>query len=268
MSDRFRDSEGHVRRRTIITVLVLFSSSAAPAFATAVVPIVPARMTAWTMFLSADWVVKSVMLILAVASVMTWTICVAKFVEFRKTMRGIRADQKKLESATDLGEVAPLGCAASATILRVAREEVSGCVDLANSRSADAMTDRLSIRLAAIEGAAIQSMRAGFSVLASIGATAPFIGLFGTVWGIMNSFIGISQAQTTNLAVVAPGIAEALLATALGLVAAIPAVLLYNVFSREMAVFRRHLHEASSRVACLVSHETERAQVGHFKVAV
>ncbi len=167
-----------------------------------------------------------------------------------------------------LDNVPPLGGEAGAALLAVAREEIANCVDLSNGKSADAMTERLSVRLSAAEGDAIQSLRTGFSVLASIGATAPFIGLFGTVWGIMNSFIGISQAQTTNLAVVAPGIAEALLATALGLVAAIPAVLLYNVFSRHMATFRRHLHNVSSRVACLVSHEAERAQVGRLKVAV
>ena len=90
-------------------------------------------------------------------------------------------------------------------------------------------------------------------MLATIGATAPFVGLFGTVWGIMNSFIGISKSQTTNLAVVAPGIAEALLATALGLAAAIPAVVIYNVFSRQIAGYRDLVGDASAEIMRWVS---------------
>ena len=95
-------------------------------------------------------------------------------------------------------------------------------------------------------------------LLASIGATAPFVGLFGTVWGIMNSFIGISNAHTTNLAVVAPGIAEALLATALGLFAAIPAVVIYNAFSRAIGGYRALLADGSALVMRLVSRDCER----------
>ena len=94
-------------------------------------------------------------------------------------------------------------------------------------------------------------------MLATIGATAPFVGLFGTVWGIMNSFVGISEAQTTNLAVVAPGIAEALLATALGLVAAIPAVVIYNVFARWTAGYRARLADAAAAVERLVSRDLD-----------
>ena len=90
----------------------------------------------------------------------------------------------------------------------------------------------------------------GTGVLATIGATAPFVGLFGTVWGIMNSFIGISKSHTTNLAVVAPGIAEALLATAIGLVAAIPAVVIYNVFARSIAGYRALARRCLRRGAC------------------
>jgi biopolymer transport protein ExbB len=100
------------------------------------------------------------------------------------------------------------------------------------------------------------------SVLATIGATAPFVGLFGTVWGIMNSFIGISKSQTTNLAVVAPGIAEALLATGIGLAAAIPAVIIYNHFNRKT---RRHLDlvaRASGTIGRLLSRDLDRIRLG------
>ena len=96
------------------------------------------------------------------------------------------------------------------------------------------------------------------SRLATIGSTAPFVGLFGTVWGIMNSFIGISKSHTTNLAVVAPGIAEALLATALGLAAAIPAVVIYNIFARSIAGYRALLGDAAAEVLRLVSRDLGR----------
>ena len=100
----------------------------------------------------------------------------------------------------------------------------------------------------------------GTGVLGTIGATAPFVGLFGTVWGIMDSFIGISTAHTTNLAVVAPGIAEALLATALGLVAAIPAVMIYNVLARSTMHYRALIGDAATQVLKLVSRDIDRAQ--------
>ncbi len=105
-------------------------------------------------------------------------------------------------------------------------------------------------------------MSLGTGLLATIGSTAPFIGLFGTVWGIMNSFIGISKAQTTNLAVVAPGIAEALLATAIGLVAAIPAVIIYNVFARAISNYKASLSDASAEVMRHLSRDLDREASG------
>ena len=108
--------------------------------------------------------------------------------------------------------------------------------------------ERIASRLERIEAAAGRRMIRGTGILATVGATAPFVGLFGTVWGIMNSFIGISKQHTTNLAVVAPGIAEALLATALGLVAAIPAVVMYNVFSRWTAGYRALQADAAAEI--------------------
>jgi len=129
--------------------------------------------------------------------------------------------------------------------------------------SADALDpvgvkERIASRLERIEAAAGRRMIRGTGILATIGATAPFVGLFGTVWGIMNSFIGISKSHTTNLAVVAPGIAEALLATALGLVAAIPAVVMYNFFSRWVATYRALHADAAAEVLRLVSRDLDR----------
>ena len=121
--------------------------------------------------------------------------------------------------------------------------------------------ERIASRLERIDASYGRRILRGTGVLATIGATAPFVGLFGTVWGIMNSFIGISKSHTTNLAVVAPGIAEALLATAFGLAAAIPAVVIYNVFARSIAGYRAGLGDAAAEVLRLVSRDLERAVV-------
>ena len=109
--------------------------------------------------------------------------------------------------------------------------------------------------------------RRGTGVLATIGAVAPFVGLLGTVWGIMNSFIGISKAQTTNLAVVAPGIAEALLATAIGLVAAIPAVVFYNAVARSVKTYLESVQRASGATQRLLSRDLDRAKTPRATVA-
>src|SRR5690606_23248667 len=119
------------------------------------------------------------------------------------------------------------------------------------------LKDRVASRLARLQAAAGRRLSRGTGVLATIGSTAPFVGLFGTVWGIMNAFIGISQAQTTNLAVVAPGIAEALLATASGLVAAIPAVVIYNVFSRSITGYRQWVADVTAGIGRLVSRDLD-----------
>ena len=117
----------------------------------------------------------------------------------------------------------------------------------------DGFKERVALRLERVEAAMARQLSRGVGILATIGATAPFVGLFGTVWGIMNSFIGISELHTTNLAVVAPGIAEALLATAFGLVAAIPAVVIYNHLARVIAGYRIPLGDASAQLLLMVS---------------
>ena len=128
----------------------------------------------------------------------------------------------------------------------------------ADLRNKAGTRDRIASRLHEADTEAARAMRAGTSLLATVGATAPFVGLFGTVWGIMNSFIGIAQSHTTNLAVVAPGIAEALLATAVGLIAAIPAVILYNGLARSIQAYRALLRRASAEVMRLVSRDLDR----------
>ena len=122
----------------------------------------------------------------------------------------------------------------------------------------EGLKERVETKLARIEAAAGRRMAVGTGILATIGSVGPFVGLFGTVWGIMNSFVGISKAQTTNLAVVAPGIAEALLATAIGLVAAIPAVVIYNAFTRSVGGYKALMGDAASDVLRIVSRDLDR----------
>ena len=134
-------------------------------------------------------------------------------------------------------------------------------IRLSANLRAEGLKERIALQLERIEMAVSRKISRGTGVLATIGSTAPFVGLFGTVWGIMNSFIGISNAHTTNLAVVAPGIAQALLATAFGLVAAIPAVMIYNVLARQTAHYRAYLGDASAQVMRLVSRDLDRAKM-------
>jgi biopolymer transport protein ExbB len=124
---------------------------------------------------------------------------------------------------------------------------------------ADGVKERIAALLSRLEAHAVHKMAHHTVIIATIGATAPFVGLFGTVWGIMDSFIGISKMHTTNLAVVAPGIAEALLATAMGLVAAIPAVMIYNVFARAITGYRTRLGDAAAEILRHVSRDLDRA---------
>jgi biopolymer transport protein ExbB len=141
--------------------------------------------------------------------------------------------------------------------VRAAEDELDLSSDLTDKTG---IKERIATRLQRLETAATRNMHRGTGLLATIGATAPFVGLFGTVWGIMNSFIGISKAQTTNLAVVAPGIAEALLATAMGLFAAIPAVIIYNFFARWIGSYRAQVGDASADVLRLVSRDLDRRE--------
>lgn len=219
---------------------------------------VPHDLSPWGMFLAADIVVKAVMIGLVLASVLVWTVWLAKSVELLAATRRLRRSAQLLAKASSLDEIS-MGNAQvrglAADGIFAAREEVqlsAGIEDIAG------IERRIASRLADIEAAAIRAIRSGTGAIATVGATAPFVGLFGTVWGIMNSFIGISKAQTTNLAVVAPGIAEALLATAIGLVAAIPAVILYNQLARATATYKVRVRETTALVLRLASRDLGR----------
>jgi biopolymer transport protein ExbB len=228
-----------------------------PAIASA---LLPRDLSPWGMFLNADILVKIVMVGLLFASLVTWTVWLAKNWELWTATRKARAALAVLNEARTLAEArARLGNSNEAVprLLRTAVHEVQ----LSADSHPDGLKERISWLLERVEASASRRIGRGMGLLASIGATAPFVGLFGTVWGIMNSFIGISNAHTTNLAVVAPGIAEALLATALGLFAAIPAVVIYNVFSRSIGGYRALLADGSALVMRLVSRDCDRISV-------
>ncbi|OFS87476.1 hypothetical protein HMPREF3144_03690 [Oligella sp. HMSC05A10] len=203
-------------------------------------------MTPIGMYYAADKVVKVVIWILLLCSVITWTICLHKAIHIaivKKKVRGIYRQWSDLSTLSQVQQQKNTSLLAK-TILQELRQEVtlSSKKELTESLSMLAqdhdLNNRVEYRLHRVGQQQLQKVRVGVGALATIGAVAPFIGLFGTVWGIMNSFIGITQSKTTSLLVVAPGIAEALFATALGLVAAIPAVIMYNFFQRKLNVFQ------------------------------
>jgi biopolymer transport protein ExbB len=235
-----------------VSLLAALAVHSQPALAQNPNPLLPHNLSPWGMFLNADIVVKAVMIGLAFASLATWTVWLAKTIELGLAKSLARRRIKMLESGGRLLD-AEHACegerdAIAQLILSTGREaELSGgIVD-------DGFKERVALRLERVEAAMTRQISRGVGILATIGATAPFVGLFGTVWGIMNAFIGISESHTTNLAVVAPGIAEALLATALGLVAAIPAVVIYNHLVRVIAGYRTLLGDASAQLLLLVS---------------
>jgi len=225
---------------------------------------IPAQLSVGSMFAQADWVVKLVIIGLLIASLVTWTVLVAKTIGLRKV-----AERQRRMNVAILG----------ARTLREARERVPEAADLLDAAtlelelSADALHDpdgireRIATRFARLEAEQGRALARGIHVLATIGATAPFVGLFGTVWGIMNSFIGIAENQTTNLAVVAPGIAEALLATGVGLVAAIPAVVIYNHFARQVAEQRAAAADRAAAILNIVSRDLSRGDAAVRKAA-
>ena len=233
------------------------SVTAAPPRPTVANALLPHDLSPWGMFLNADVIVKAVMVGLAFASLVTWTIWLAKSLELVAAKRNARQGLAALATAANLS-------AAAATLSRrtaPVAQFIAAALDEAERSASlppEGVKERAGALLGRIEARAGRLMTRGTGALATIGATAPFVGLFGTVWGIMNSFIGISKTNTTNLAVVAPGIAEALLATAMGLIAAIPAVMIYNVFARSIAVYRAQLADASTEVMRHLSRDLDR----------
>ena len=219
------------------------------------------ELSPWSMFMSADIIVKAVMVGLAFASLVTWTIFIAKMIELTVVQGKLRRALARIADVRSLAE-AQFALGASEGVLPSLLAAAMREGRLSAGISSDAgIKERAASSFAEIVRAEARRVRLGMGLLATIGATSPFVGLFGTVWGIMNSFIGISKSQTTNLAVVAPGIAEALLATAIGLVAAIPAVIIYNHFSRVTKGYLELVNRASGAAARLLSRDLDRTHV-------
>ena len=241
------------------------SSSASPDTSSVVdgrtiVSPLPDALSPMSMFMQADIVVKAVMIALALASVATWTVLLVKMIQLRIARREARSALVTILSARSLADaVRQVGQqdGAIGRLLAVADDEI----EKSRGLPPDGIKERVAWQFERIEAAAVHRIGRGMGILATVGAVAPFVGLFGTVWGIMNSFIGISRAHTTNLAVVAPGIAEALLATAFGLVAAIPAVVIYNAFARATGGYRSALADSSVAIMRLLSRDLDRQSV-------
>ena len=216
-------------------------------------------LSVWGMYRHADAVVKTVMIGLLLASVITWAIFFSKSVEMSGAKRRLRREYLALEQAKTLDDALETADAFKAgSVAQQLLVDAQNELELsARSDDNNGIKERTAFRLERRVAATGRHMGRGNGYLATVGAVAPFVGLFGTVWGIMNSFIGIAQTQTTNLAVVAPGIAEALLATAIGLVAAIPAVVIYNVFARSIASYKAMVGDVAAQVLLLQSRDLD-----------
>ncbi|TFV49055.1 tonB-system energizer ExbB [Bradyrhizobium niftali] len=233
-------------------------ASAKPDTASAAAPAMK-ELSPWVMFMSADVIVKAVMIGLAFASIVTWTVLIAKSIELSVASGRLRSALRKISEARSLAE-AQMALGTKEGILPSFLAAALREARMSAGLSSDAgIKERAASSFSEIVRAEARRIRIGMGVLATIGSTSPFVGLFGTVWGIMNSFIGISKSQTTNLAVVAPGIAEALLATAIGLVAAIPAVIIYNHFSRMTKGYLELVSRASGAAGRLLSRDLDRS---------
>jgi len=222
------------------------------------------QLTLWSLFISADWVVKLVMLILLVASVWCWAIIFDKVWRMRRLQQSANRFEDEFWSGGSLEDlydrvgqrpVDPMTAVFSAAMREWRRSSAKGLIYSETGRAG--LHDRLERVMQVTVAREIERLERYMTFLASVGSTAPFVGLFGTVWGIMNSFQSIAVTKQTNLAVVAPGIAEALFATALGLVAAIPAVIAYNKLSNDLGRYAGRLETFAGEFIAILSRQIE-----------
>ena len=216
-------------------------------------------LSLWGLFLQADWVVKGVMLGLLVASIWVWAVVFEKVTSLRRVNKAADGFEDAFWSGGSLDELHtkegenpshPIAAVFGAAMREWRRSTTAGTA-LAGAK------ERVERAMGVTIGREMERLERWMVFLASVGSVAPFIGLFGTVWGIMNSFAAIAGMQNTNLAVVAPGIAEALFATAIGLVAAIPAVLAYNKLNTDLARFAARLESFAAEFGAIVSRQAE-----------
>ncbi len=216
-------------------------------------------MTPMGMYRAADWVVKSVMILLLLASVLSWALFVSKQIQVSLACKHAARLLRELIASESLKEGKQRSFdkeGGGLALIDSALHELE--LSAMGAASNDGIKERVQISLERTQASLNSKMTSGTGILATIGSVGPFVGLFGTVWGIMNAFIGIAKAQSTTLDVVAPGIAEALLATAIGLVAAIPAVIMYNHFTRAIGRYRAYLADINAALLVLVSRDLDR----------
>ena len=219
-------------------------------------------LSLWGLFLEADIVVKIVMLLLLAASVWVWAIVFEKLTALRRANREAAAFEDRFWSGGSLEELfeqeATSPSHPMAAVFGAAMGEWRRSVRVAGADiSRTSVRERVDRAITVTVQREMDRLERWMIFLASVGATAPFIGLFGTVWGIMHSFSAIAAMHNTNLAVVAPGIAEALFATAIGLVAAIPAVLAFNKISNDLARFASRLEGFGAEFSAILSRQSE-----------
>ena len=227
----------------------------------------PPDLSMWNLFVHADWVVQLVMIMLIFASIWCWTIIFAKFIKLKSLKSTAEKFEESFWSGGSLESLYdrigtrptdPLSSVFAIAMREWRRSAVNGKV--ANKDLRETLHHRIERVMSLTLNREMEHLEHNLSFLASVGSTAPFIGLFGTVWGIMHSFQGIAQMQSTNLAVVAPGIAEALFATAIGLIAAIPAVLAYNKISAELSRYASRLESFATEFSAIISRQLEEVE--------
>ena len=222
-------------------------------------------LSPWALFINADWVVKSVMVLLLLASIWCWAIIFEKITRLRRLRRQATQFEESFWSGGSLDDLYDrLGTRPedpmSAIFIAAMREwRRSAARGIKGESQREALTDRIERVMHITLGREMEDLERYMPFLASVGSTAPFVGLFGTVWGIMNSFSAIAISKNTSLAVVAPGIAEALFATALGLIAAIPAVLAYNKLSNDLGRYATRLESFAGEFGAILSRRFEEA---------
>jgi len=204
----------------------------------------------WSLFIRADFIVKSVILMLIGCSIYSWAIIIEKFRLFKKINSESEEFEEKFwksKSAENFYNSLPVNLENPMALLF--RDSMQTLLKAKNKSN---LNERMSSMLEVNIEKQIVTLEKGFTFLATVGSTAPFIGLFGTVWGIMNSFQSIAISRNTSLAIVAPGIAEALFATALGLLAAIPAVVAYNKYNSDSKKYSQKLENFSKRFLSII----------------
>ncbi|AWV23559.1 TolQ protein [Roseomonas mucosa] len=225
-------------------------------------------LSLWNLFLQADWVVKLVMLGLLFASIWVWAIVFEKVTSVRRANRAADAFEEKFWSGGSLEELyrsegeRPNHPMAAVFGSGMREWQASAQASVGSAISLMGVKERADRAMGVTVGREMERMERWMVFLASVGSVAPFIGLFGTVWGIMNSFAAIAGNNNTNLAVVAPGIAEALFATAIGLVAAIPAVLAYNKINTDLSRYAARLEAFASEFGTILSRQADETPAG------